>query len=158
MESELQTGDNGGWGASVAPKLQTGGNGGWGALAGPVAHSKRAADKQQKAVNARWIAYAEESNRQTPAKRARQVFLDRIEDAENRKQTAEWDFDEACGDWDEADHQRDAAGVDRQAASSHRDSANRDKQRSVADICSFKEQLRDYDEEMTRLGEEEKDE
>ena len=46
-------------------------------------------------------------DRQTPAKRARQVFLDRIEDAENRKRTAEWDFDEACGDWDEADQQRD---------------------------------------------------
>ena len=137
----------------VAQKPQTGGNGGWGAAA-----HKRAVDKQQKAYVEGWTAYAEESTRQTPEKRARQVFLDRIEDAENRKYAAECDFKEACGDWDVADHERDAASADRQAASSHQDSANRDKQRSVVDIHSAKEQLRNYDEEMMRLDKEEEDE
>ena len=148
-----QTRGNGGWGAPVAQKPQTGGNGGWGAAA-----HKRAVDKQQKAYVEGWTAYAEESTRQTPEKRARQVFLDRIEDAENRKYAAECDFKEACGDWDVADHERDAASADRQAASSHQDSATRDKLRSVEDFHSAKEQLRNYDEEMARLGEGEKDE
>ena len=96
--------------------------------------------------------------RQTPAKRARQVFLDRIEVAENRKYAAQRDFDEACDAWVDAYSQRYSASTARQAASSHQDSANRDKMRSVEDIHSAKEQLRDYDEEMARLGEEEKDE
>ena len=97
-------------------------------------------------------------DRQTPAKRARQVFLDRIEDAEKRKLEAQVSFDEACGAWDEADIWWDAAHADRQAAGSYQDNATRDRQRSVEDIHSAKDQLRDYDEEMRWLGEEEKDE
>ena len=155
-----QTGGNGGWGAAVAPKLQTGGNGGWGAavapklqtcdnegwLPGTVAHSKRAADKHQKAceaelINARWMAYADESNRQIPAKRARRVFIDRIDDAENRKVEAEMNYHEAGGAWKEADKRRDAAvadqhraHLDRQAASADQHSANIDRQRSVEEL------------------------
>ena len=86
------------------------------------------------------------------------MFLDKIEVAENRKYAAQRDFDEACDAWLNADSQWDAASAARQAASSHQDSATRDKLRSVEDFHSAKEQLRNYDEEMARLGEGEKDE
>ena len=95
--------------------------------------------------------------RNTPAQLAREVFLVRIEDAEQRKRMADLDFDQALAAYDEADGRRDAANADRQAAGKDQGSATRDRQRSVEDIHSAKDELRDYDEEMRRLDEEEKD-
>ena len=110
------------------------------------------------------MAYADESNRQTPAKRARRVFIDRIDDAENRKVEAEMNYHEAGGAWKEADKRRDAAvadqhraHLDRQAASADQHRANIDRQRSVEELHSAMDELRDYDEEMKRLDKEEED-
>ena len=139
--------------ATVAPKQQTGQRGfgitpstepsGWGIK------------KNAKGESCGWGGYG---GRQTSAERAREVFLARIEDAEQRKLKAEMDFDEALGAYNEADGRRDAASADHQAAGSYQHTATRDRQRSVEDIHSAKDQLRDYDEEMRWLGEEEKDE
>ena len=64
---------------------------------------------------------------------ARDAILARIADAEERKRTAEMNFNQAIDDYDSADGRRDLANADRQAASADQGSSTRDRQRSVED-------------------------
>ena len=146
--------------ATVAPKQQTGQRG-WGDALSKRGFTLSTEDSGwgvKKKSNRGSCGGGGNGARNTPAQLAREVFLVRIEDAEQRKRMADLDFDQALAAYDEADGRRDAANADRQAAGKDQGSATRDRQRSVEDIHSAKDELRDYDEEMRRLDEEEKDE